>query len=82
MYKETFNGNLITIERWPSSTIEIKGKFSRSFNSLCNKSMRSLSIASSHSSSLSSLYSSSDDIIETLSNFSQGSLLNIIDEEE
>jgi len=89
MYKETFNGNLITIERWPSSTIEIKGKFSRSFNSLCNKSMKSLSnlssfsLASSHSSSLSSLYSSSDDIIETLNNFSQeGSLLNIIDEEE
>ena len=88
MFKETFNGNLITIEHWPASTIEIKGKFSRSFNSLCNKNMRSLSsfssfyLANSHSSSLSSLHSSSDDIMENCSNSSQESLLDFIEEEE
>jgi len=91
MYKETFNGNLITIEQWPSSTTEIKGKFSRSFNSLCNKSMKSLlnissfSFSNSLSGSLTSIYSSSNDITNSFNNLnlytSQGSL-DIIEEEE
>ena len=82
MYKETLNGNLITIEHWPASTIEIKGKFSRSFNSLCNKNMRSLSSFSSfylvnyHSNSISSIYSSSDDIMQNFGISSQKFLLN------
>jgi len=86
MFKKTFNGNLITIERWPSSTSEIKGKFSRSLNSLYNKSIKSLpnlnsfSLANSLPCSLSNIYSSSD-IIENLFNSSQESLLDIIEEE-
>ena len=88
MFKETFNGNLITIERWPSSTTEIKGKFSKSLNSLCNKNMKSLSNISSFSlinsfpSSLSSIYSSNNDIMEILNDSFQESLLHIIEEEE
>jgi len=81
MFKETLNGNLITIEHWPSSTIEIKGKFSRSFDSLCNRSMRSLSKLNSLS-IVNSFSSLSDDIPENLSNSSQESLLDIIEEEE
>jgi len=91
MIKKTYNGNLIAIERWPTSTVEIKRNFSRSFNSLCNCSMKSLSnlssisLANSLPNSLSSIYNSNNNIMENFSNLnvytSQGSLLDIIEEE-
>ena len=86
MFKETFNGNLITIERWPSSTTEIKGKFSKSISSLCKSRslsyINSFSLDNSLSNSLSSMYGLSEDITKDLINSSQESLLHIIEEEE
>jgi len=93
MFNETSYEKLFFTEHWPSSTSMIKGNFSKSLNSLSNKKMNSFSnlsstsnsLSSTRSSSLSSIYNSNI-IIETINNSnlftSQGSLLDIIEEEE
>jgi len=59
MFKETSHEKLYYTENWSTSTSKINGKFSKSFNSLCNKKMKSFSNLSSSDNSLSSSLSSS-----------------------
>jgi len=58
MFYETSHEKLFFTESWPISTSALKGKFSKSINSLCSKKTKSfpnLSNTSSRSSSLTSI---------------------------
>jgi len=62
MFYETSHEKLFFTESWPTSTSALKGNFSKSLNSLCNKRMKSFtnlrktnSFSSSRSRSLSSI---------------------------
>ncbi len=92
MFNEKSNEKLFFTEHWPASISTIKSDFSKSLNSLCNKSnirSRTHSLSNSLSSSLS--YNSFSEIynpnivIEDITNSnlfsSQGSQLDTIDEE-
>jgi len=92
MFSKTSHENLIFTEHWPASTSTLKGNFSKSFNSLCNNKIKSFSSLSNstslsnfHSGSFSNIYDTNN-IAETKKNSSiftsQGSLLNIIEEEQ
>jgi len=87
MFNETSHEKLFFTEHWPTSTSMIKGNFSKSFNSLNNMKMKSFSNLSSSSffTSSHSIFNSNDNIMDIIKNLntcsSQGSILDIIEEE-